>query len=196
MKNSNYIELWATPIGEYWLDDQSIHLELVDLINNVEWDGDDTMNLFKQPSRFSDWVLECVKDYVSRFNYPLKSCEIQRGWCTTQYPLHDNFIHTHYAVDIAGVYYTHAIPEHPPLEILDPRPAHNFSMCHRKMADGNIASGFSSIQIKPENYKLILHPAYLRHGVTHNLTNVPRSAVAMNIITKRDHSIKNVTSSY
>jgi len=196
MTKSNYRELWATPIAEYWLSDMTIHEELTNIVANVSWDGDDSMNLFKTPCRFSQWVLECVTDYVSKFNYPMKSCEIQRGWCTTQHPLHDNFIHTHYSVDVAAVYYLDTIPEHPPLEIFDPRPAHNFNMAHRKMADGNIASGFCSIQAKPEKYKLLMHPGYLRHGVTHNLTDVPRSAVAMNILTKRDHSIKNITSSY
>ena len=199
MKNtmkSNYTEIWATPIAEYWLEDYSLHEELLNIVNDVEWNGDDTMNLFSKPCRFSEWVLHCVEDYVARFNFPMKYCEIQRGWCTTQHPLHDNFIHTHYTADIAAVYYLDTVPEHPPLEILDPRPGHNFNMCHRKMADGNIASGFSSIQIKPETYKLVMHPGYLRHGVTHNLTNIPRSAVAMNILTKRDHSVKMVTSSY
>jgi uncharacterized protein (TIGR02466 family) len=197
MKN-NYRELWSTPIAEYWLEDMSIHEELQQhVFHKYEtYQGHDTMNLFDEPCRFSNWVLECVKDYTSKFNYPLKQAAITRGWCSTQFPLHDNFIHTHYSVDIAGVYYIDTIPEHPSLEIFDPRPSHNFNMVHRKMADGNIASGFCSIQIPPERYKLLLHPGYLHHGVTHNLTNIPRSAVAMNILAKRDYSIKNITSSY
>lgn len=193
---SDYREIWATPIAEYWLEDMSIHTEIEHLASTVQWDGDDTMHLLKNETNFGNWVKTCVADYVSKFSYPIKSCEIQRAWCVVQRPLEDNFIHTHQHVDIAAVYYLHTIPEHPPLEILDPRPAHNFNMVHRKLPDGNIASGFCSIQIPVEKYKLVIHPGYLRHGVTHNLTNVPRSAVAMNIITKRDHSIKNVTSSY
>jgi len=193
MTKSKYHEIWPTPIGEYWLEDMSIHSEIEHLIATVKWDGDDTLHLLKEQSRFGDWVKECVYDYVSRFNYPIKSCEIQRAWCVVQRSLEDNFIHTHHHVDIAAVYYIDTIPEHPSLEILDPRPAHNFNMVHRKLADGNIASGFSSIQIPHEKYKLIIHPGYLHHGVGHNLTNIPRTVVAMNIKTKRDHSIKNVT---
>ena len=196
MMRSNYREIWPTPIGEYWLEDMSIHNELISLVANVQWNGDDTMHLLKNQTRFGDWVKECVADYVSKFNFPLKDISIRRAWCTTQHPLHDNFIHTHYSVDVAGVYYLETIPEHPSLEIFDPRPSHNFNMVNRRMADGNIASGFCSIQIPPEKYKLLLHPGYLHHGVTHNLTDVPRSAVAMNIETKRDFSVKNITASY
>ena len=196
MMKSNYREIWATPIGEYWLEDMSIHAEIEHLIATVKWNGDDTMHLLKDQTRFGDWVKDCVRDYVSNFNYPIKSCEIKRAWCTIQHPLHDNFIHTHYSVDIGAVYYVDTIPEHPSLEILDPRPAHNFNMVNRRMADNSIASGFSGIQIPHEKHKLILHPGYLHHGVTHNLTNVPRSAVAMNIMTQRDYSVKNITSSY
>ena len=192
---SNHRELWATPIGEYWLEDMSIHEEIKHLIDTVEWTGDDTTHLLKEQSRFGDWVKECVADYVSKFNYPLKLCEIQRAWCVSQHPLEDNFIHTHHHVDIAAVYYVETIPEHPSLEILDPRPAHNFNMVHRKLTDGSIASGFCGVQIPHEKHKLIIHPGYLRHGVPHNLTNVSRTSVAMNILTKRDHSVKNVTSS-
>jgi len=195
---SNYREIWATPIAEYWLEDMSIHNELKALVEHKyqTYTGHDSMNLFDEPCRFSEWVHDCVKDYTSKFNYPMVSSTIQRGWCTTQHPLHDNFIHTHYHVDIAAVYYLETIPEHPPLEIFDPRPAHNFNMVHRQMADGNIASGFCSIQAPAEKFKLLMHPGYLRHGVTHNLTNVSRAAVAMNIATKRDSSIRNVTSKY
>jgi uncharacterized protein (TIGR02466 family) len=195
MMTSNYREIWATPIGEYWLEDMSIHSEIQDRITNFQWNGDDTSHILKEQTKFGDWVKECVYDYVSKFNYHIKSFEIQRAWCVLQQPLQDNFIHTHQHVDIAGVYYMDAIPEHPSLEIIDPRPAHDFNMVHRKLIDGTIASGHCSIQIPPEKYKLVLHPGYLHHGVTHNLTNVPRACVAMNIITKRDHTIKNVTSS-
>ena len=194
MMKSNYREIWATPIAEYYLDDITIHNELVNIINNTSWGGDDSMNLFKEPCRFSEWVLDCVKDYTSKFNYPLKSASIQRGWCVLQHPFYDTFIHTHYTADIAAVYYVDVIPEHPPLEVIDPRPAHNFNMVHRKLCDGvNVGSGFSSIQIPVATHKLILHPGYLHHGVSYNLTDKTRTVVAMNVMAKRDLSVKRFT---
>lgn len=199
MMKSNYYEIWPTPIGEYWLDDMSIHSELVELISNKykSYEGHDTMNLFTEPCRFSDWVHECVKDYTIRINYPMKSSRIQRAWCTTLHPLHDNFMHTHYHVDIAAVYYLDVVPEHPPLEIFDPRPAHSFNSGHRLMADGNIASlNESVIQFPPENFKLLMHPGYLLHGVTHNLTNIARSAVGINIALERDKNIRKIVTRY
>ncbi len=179
---SNYREIWPTPIGEYWLEDMSIHEELVQHIHDKyeKWNGDDTMHLFQDDCRFSLWVKQCVKDYTSRFNFPTERVEIERAWCTMQHYLHDNYIHVHNLVDLACVYYVEASSDHPPLEILDPREPHKFNRVRRKMADGNIASGFISIQIPPEKYKLIIHPGYLKHGVGVNLSQNPRSSVAMN----------------
>jgi len=177
---SNYREIWPTPIGEYWLEDMSIHEEIVNIINSVTWSGDDSMNLFSEPSRFQSWVEECIKHYTSKFNFPTERVEFQRAWCTTQPQGHVNFIHVHNMFDIACVYYVDVVSEHPPLEILDPREPHKFSRVRRLMADGNIASSFFSIQIPPEKYKMIIHPGYLKHGVGINRLEIPRSSVAMN----------------
>jgi len=73
MMRSNFREIWATPIAEYWLEDMSIHSEIQDRIVNFQWTGDDTSHLLKDQTRFGDWVNECVYDYVSKFNYHIKS---------------------------------------------------------------------------------------------------------------------------
>lgn len=179
---SSYREIWPTPIGEYWLEDMSIHQELVDLIHTKykNWAGDDTMNLFEHECRFRLWVEECIKHYTSKFIFPTDRIEFQRAWCTSQRYLQDNYIHVHNHVDLACVYYVDVDNTHPPLEILDPREPHKFNRVRRKMADGNIASGFISIQIPPEKYKLVIHPGYLKHGVGINLSQNPRVSVAMN----------------
>jgi uncharacterized protein (TIGR02466 family) len=180
---SNYREIWPTPIAEYWLEDISIHEELENHIDQKykSYQGDDSMHLFSQDTRFSLWVKECVKHYTHQFNYPTETVEIPRAWCTTQHYLHDNYIHSHNTFDLACVYYVDVNDKHPPLEIIDPREPHKFNRVRRMMADGNIASGFTSMQIPPEKYKLLIHPAYLRHGVGANLCQEPRIAVAMNI---------------
>jgi hypothetical protein len=191
MKKS-YKEIWPTPIGEYWLEDDSIHDELVEHINSMykNWKGDDTMNLFPQPTRFTEWVFECVRDYTNNF-FPIDECVIGRAWATCQRYGHDNFLHSHAHFnpgsggDLACVYYLDVVEGHPQLEVLDPRPAHKFNMVNRKMADGNIASGFCSIQLKPEKFKLVMHPGYLMHGVGVNMLEYPRTSVAMNINLKR-----------
>ncbi len=179
---SNYREIWPTPIGEYWLEDINIHNELIQLIDKKyqTWKGDDSMNLFDIDCNFSLWVKECVKDYTSKFGFPTEKVEFQRAWCTTQPKYHDNYIHVHNLVDLACVYYVDVLPNHPPLEILDPREPHKFNRVRRKMADGHIASGFISIQIPPEKYKLVIHPGYLKHGVGVNMQDYPRTSVAMN----------------
>jgi hypothetical protein len=188
MKKSNYREIWSTPIGEYWLEDISIHEELIEHIKlkYQNWGGDDTMNLFPEPTRFTTWVSECVTDFTSNF-MQIDGITIGRAWATSQPYGHDNFLHSHArynpenGADLACVYYLDVLEGHPPLEIMDPRPAHKFNMVHRKMADGNIASGFCSIQIKPELFKLAIHPGYLVHGVGTNLLDYPRTSVAMNV---------------
>jgi len=183
-----YKEIWPTPIGEYWLEDMTIHDELAELINAKysNWGGNDSMNLFDVDCRFTEWVYSCVKDFTSNF-FEMESAKITRGWCTSLPPGHDNFLHSHanfnYGTggDLAVVYYIDVVEGHPPLDIMDPRPAHKFNMVERKMADGNIASGFVSVQVAPEKYKLVVHPGYLVHGVGTNLINYPRTSVAMNI---------------
>jgi uncharacterized protein (TIGR02466 family) len=183
----NYKEIWATPIGEYWLEDMSIHQELEDLVqkkyHNNKKGIDDTVHLFDVDTKFSLWVKECTKDFVNNF-FPAEEVTIQRAWCTVQHHLHDNFIHVHNLVDLAAVYYLHTLTEHPPLEIFDPRQPHKFNRVNRLMADGNIASGFVSIQIPPEKYKLVIHPGYLLHGVGTNKSKESRASVAMNLIVK------------
>jgi hypothetical protein len=167
-----YKEIWATPIGEYWLEDMSIHEELETHISEKykNWQGDDTMHLFPEPTRFTEWVFECVKDYTENF-FPIESCNMGRAWATSQPYGHDNFLHSHAHFnagsggDLACVYYIDVVEGHPPLEVLDPRAAHKFNMVNRLMADGNIASGFCSVQFKPEKFKLLMHPGYLMHGV-------------------------------
>jgi len=187
-----YKEIWPTPIGEYWLEDISIHeeLELYIVEKYKDWKGDDTMHLFPEPTRFTEWVFQCVKDYTENF-FPIESCNIGRAWATSQPYGHDNFLHSHAHFnagsggDIACAYYIDVIEGHPPLEILDPRAAHKFNMVNRLMADGNIASGFCSIQVKPEKFKLVMHPGYLMHGVGINMLQYPRTSVAMNINLKK-----------
>jgi hypothetical protein len=194
-----YKEIWPTPIGEYWLEDISIHNELTELvkIKYSNWSGNDSMNLFDIDCRFTEWVYSCVKDFTSNF-FEIESAKITRGWSTSLPPGHDNFLHSHanfnYGTggDLAVVYYIDVIEGHPPLDIMDPRPAHKFNMVERKMSDGNIASGFVSVQVPPEKYKLVMHPGYLVHGVGTNLINYPRTSVAMNVNLTRPKGQKRI----
>jgi hypothetical protein len=194
-----YKEIWPTPIGEYWLEDMTIHDELTKLIKSkyADWAGNDSMNLFDVDCRFTEWVYSCVKDFTSNF-FEIESCEIGRGWSTCQRYGHDNFLHSHTHFnpgtggDLACVYYLDVVEKHPSLEIMDPRPAHKFNMVNRKMTDGSVASGFVSIQIPPEKYKMVIHPGYLIHGVGTNLINYPRTSVAMNVNLKRQKGQKRI----
>ena len=187
-----YKEIWTTPIGEYWLEDLSIHNELVEHINlkYKDWAGDDTMHLFPQPTRFTEWVFQCVKDYTENF-FPIESCTIRRAWCNSQPYGHENNLHTHAHFnadsggDLACVYYLDVVEGHPPLEVVDPRAAHKFNMVNRVLPDGNTASGFCSISLKVEKFKLVMHPGYLVHGVGMNMLSQPRTSVAMNINLKK-----------
>jgi hypothetical protein len=188
MMRKTYKEIWPTPIGEYWLEDMTIHDELTELVKTKysNWNPINSMNLFDIDCRFTEWVYSCVKDFTSNF-FEIESAKITRGWCMCLHPGQENFLHSHanfnYGTggDLAVVYYVDVVEGNPPLEIMDPRAAHKFNMVERKMTDGSMASGFVSTQVPVEKHKLVLHPGYLVHGVGTNLINYPRTSVAMNV---------------
>jgi uncharacterized protein (TIGR02466 family) len=179
---SNYITLWPTVIGEYILDDIDIHNELEAHIKSSFFSSL-SISIFDTPGshRFKLWVISCVDNYLTNINYKSDNIQITRAWANSLEYLDAQPLHSHTNAGIAGVYYLETTPEHPPLEIFDPRTDHVFNKSFTNTKKGDLVSYVSSTYIIPDKFKLILIPAYLRHSVGYNLCKNPRVSVAMNI---------------
>lgn len=179
---SNYMNLWPTVIGEYYLEDISIHNELQ---NNITSSGFSSLSIsiFDNPGseRFKDWVISCVEDYTSNINFNCKNIEISRAWANTLDFMDEQPIHSHINASLAGIYYLKTVEENPPLEIFDPRNDHLFNQTFKTTKRGEPISYVSSSFITPNKFKLVLMPGYLKHSVSCNLSKFPRVSVAMNI---------------
>jgi hypothetical protein len=182
MKKSNYINLWPTVIGEYYLNDMSIHNELESHIKSSFFSSL-SISIFDTPDsdRFKLWVISCVDDYLTNINFKSDNIQITRAWANSLEYLDAQPVHSHTNTSIAGVYYLETTSDHPPLEIFDPRNDHVFNKTFTYTKNGEPVSYVSSTYITPEKFKLILIPAYLRHSVGYNLCKNPRVSVAMNI---------------
>jgi uncharacterized protein (TIGR02466 family) len=178
-----YNDYWSTPIAEFYNSDDEVFNDIVETINNHLHNPSISINvnLLENNKIFSEWVLSCVKQYCAKFTDGSKTPNIERGWCVVQRKFDANQIHSHAPFHIAAVFYVNAVEGHPDLEILDPRPPHNFNICYGKTAKGETTGGSRSLRFKPERNKLLLFPGYLNHGVGTNLLDEQRICVAMNI---------------
>ena len=182
---SSFKQLWSTPLGEYTLEDSSIHNELIEAYNtpfNIE-DGTKFNLLDDRCKKFSDWVLSCCSDYTSNF-FNRTECEIKRSWITTLKYGEYNHFHTHGDSDIVAVYYLETVEEHPELQVFDPRGPHSFNSSNIVKDGKIICENIRYILIPATKFKLVLLPGYLLHGVGTNMSQIPRVSVAMNIKVK------------
>jgi len=177
--------IWTTKIVEYFLTDINIKQDLENSLKTYESEifvSGDKFNILKDNKLFSEWVLSCAKDYCVDLYDTTKGLYIERGWLMNLEFGDSNEIHSHHPHHLSVVYYIDAQPNiHPELEVVDPRPPHIFNIVSRVNKHGQNASGFRSIKLKPESGKLIIMPGYLLHLVGTNLSQSPRSCVAMNI---------------
>jgi uncharacterized protein (TIGR02466 family) len=184
MKNE-FREIWSTPVGEYYLENNDIHNEVVQAYYkeyNIE-DGTSFNILDTQCDKFKSWVLSCCEHYTSQF-LNKSQCEIKRAWITTlNYGEHNHF-HTHGDTDIVGVYYVETNIEHPELQVFDPRTPHSFNSSNIIKDGKTICENIRYILIPATKFKLVLLPGYLLHGVGTNLSKEARVSVAMNIKVK------------
>ncbi len=187
MKMNNYAEIWSTPLAEYYNDNDSIHDEVVSAFSKkYETKNGQEFNFVEAGGceKFKQWFLQKCEEYTNKFLIN-PECSIKRSWITTLGYGHHNHHHQHGDSDVVGVYYVNTIPEHPPLQIFDPRIPHSMNTCNIVNEHGQkICENIRYILIPPKNRTLVLFPGYLLHGVGTNLSQVPRSSVAINVKVK------------
>jgi hypothetical protein len=184
MNKSNYKEIWSTPIADYYMEDDIIHNEVVLALNKkYEVTSGQQFNFVEAGGcdNFKKWFLEKCQEYTSRFLID-PECSIKRSWVTTLLYGQHNHHHQHGDSDIVGVYYVNTIPEHPPLQIFDPRLPHSMNTFNIVNGEGvRICENIRYMLVPPKNRTLILFPGYLLHGVETNLSQIPRSSIAINV---------------
>lgn len=178
---SEYREIWSTPIGEYWLEDQKLHQMVVDMSVGTYDTSPDFDILKNNKNEFTEWVKSCCIDYVSKFYKQPFTVDFKRSWITTQNYGEPNEAHSHGATDVVGVYYIQSTEEHPDLVIYDPRAPHIFNEA-KIIKNGNVICDCArSTVVKTLTGKLVFFPGYLLHGVDTNISRNPRLSLAMNI---------------
>lgn len=180
---TNYHEIWSTPIGEYILEDEEIHQEIINsFINPVENKDGQSFDLLSATNcnLFSEWFIKKCNEYTSNFLED-PSCSIKRSWGNVQRKGEYAHHHQHGNVDLIGVYYVNATEGHPPLQIFDSRIPHRFNA--RSISKNNqiITENVRYVNIKPISKKLVLFPGYLLHYVPTNMLETPRISVAINV---------------
>jgi hypothetical protein len=180
---SDYKEIWSTPIAEYFLENESAHLEIVNAFINPAPNPDgQTFNILDASDckLFKSWFIEKCNEYTSQFlQYP--SCSIKRSWGNIQPKGEYAHHHQHGNTDIIGVYYVNTIQGHPPLQIFDSRIPHKFN-ARNIIRNGKIVTeNVRYVNIEPVNGKLVLFPGYLLHYVPTNMLEEPRISIAINV---------------
>ena len=115
---NDYKEIWATPIYES-KSPEHVYMEMMNILNQTNLDclSDDT-------NVFTKWVKESCRNYLNNFYKNYKDVSIISGYLSKQEQGQSFKTHAHHTADIAAVYYVDVRPEHPNIELIDPRPAH------------------------------------------------------------------------
>jgi uncharacterized protein (TIGR02466 family) len=180
---SDYREIWATPIAEYFLDNVNAHQEIINAFTNPAPNVDgQAFNLLEASdcTLFKNWFISRCNEYTSSF-LRNSSCTIKRSWgniqCKGEYAHH----HQHGSIDLIGVYYVNTLPKHPPLQIFESRIPHKFNARSISKDGRIITENVRYINIEPTMGKLVLFPGYLLHYVPTNMLEEPRISIAINV---------------
>jgi uncharacterized protein (TIGR02466 family) len=182
---SRYKEIWSTPIAEFYLEDTSLQEYISKIMQKQYTIGNNINVIDNEEDPFVKWILTCAKEYASKFYNIDKPIKIKRSWIEVQEQYRINEAHVHAGTDIIAIYYINPNEKHPELNIYDPRPAHRFNEVTIKHNNVIRTDCARHIAIKPEQYKLVLIPGYLLHGVNTNLITEPRLSLSMNMVIDR-----------
>jgi uncharacterized protein (TIGR02466 family) len=125
------------------------------------------------PKPITKYFIQCLKQVVKEdFLISIES------WIN----LHEyggyNISHIHPGYLISGVYYVQADLGAGSLVLEDPRPQNRYAANHVFLKN---LDERSSIEVVPEEGKLILFPSWLEHHVTENQSSKDRVAISINV---------------
>lgn len=191
--------LFATPIYDSHEKDDALDKEIDEVIAAIKkedgfgnpWqDGVKTSFKYDSANDIEKYGMAKLKDVVLKHTMAYAAImemqqgvefEIKDAWVNLYDHKDYQHFHTHPNADLCFVYY-HKAPENSGNLMFEaPDLAHQMSKFLVKCGQLNVQQ---RVGIRPENGKVVMFPAFLRHAVMQNETNEQRVSIAVNLLIK------------
>lgn len=156
--------------------------------NRGGWQSKDP-HFFKEDDNFQpylNWMQGSIKEYVEFVNYTGRyDFTLETMWININRRFNYNISHHHPNSHLAGVLWLKCKENSGDLYFESPHEWTEFPMMHlqtKEFIDQYLAC--PSYSIKPQEGKMVIFPAHLRHYVDSNLSSDDRISIAFNMVIK------------